>query len=186
MKKLFSIMVTFVLLAMVSGCTTIYKTAVDERSVGQIASDTKIKASIVNSFREDDTMKALDFFVGVYYGEVYLVGAYKSIAQRDRAIKIAKETENVHGVSTYILPAKKDHPCTTKVNLAITGKVMGRLIKDTDVWSTNIDVKTVQCNVVLVGLVGSTTEVNKAIAHAKSVEGVRKVKSFLKTSKEKE
>lgn len=186
MKKFFNGIIFFILVAMVSGCTTIYKTAVDERSVGQIASDTKIKASIVNSFVGDENLKALDFFVGVYYGEVYLVGAYKTVAQRDRALKIAKETENVKGLSTYILPAKKDHPCTTKVNLAITGKVMGQLIKDTDVWSTNIDVKTVQCDVVLVGLVGSDTEVNKAITHAKGVDGVRKVKSFLKISREKE
>ena len=148
-----------------------------------IASDTKIKASIVNSFAEDESLKALDFFVGVYDGDVYLVGAYKTVAQKNRAIKIAKKTEKVKGVETYMIPARTNHPCTTKVNLKITGKVKGRLIKDTDIWSTNIDVKTVQCNVVLVGLVGSPGEVNKAIAHAKGVEGVRSVKSFLKTAK---
>ena len=41
------------------------------------------------------------------------------------------------------------------------------------------DVKTVQCNVVLYGLVASENKIKKAISHAKSVEGVRSVKSFL-------
>jgi len=183
MKKILSITAFFILAALFSGCTTIYKTAVDERNVSEIASDTQIKLSIINSFVEDKNLKALDFFVGVYYDDVYLVGAYKSVAQKNRAISIAKNTEKVKDVYTYMLPAKKNHPCTTKVNLKITGKVMAQLIKDPDIWSTNIDVKTVQCNVVLVGLVGSTLELNKVIAHAKSVEGVRTVKSFLKTAK---
>jgi len=182
MKKIVNMTAFFIFVALFAGCTTIYKTAVDERSVSGIAGDTKIKLSIVNSFVEDENLKALDFFVGVYDSEVYLVGAYKTAAQRDRAIEIAKNTENVRGVRTYMIPVIKDHPCTTKVNLGITAKVMGELIKDTDIWSTNIDVKTVQCNVVLVGFVGSRIEIEKSIAHAKSVEGVRSVKSFLKVA----
>jgi len=183
LKKFFNITAFFILAALFSGCTTVYKTAVDERSVSGIAGDTKIKLSIVNSFFEDDNLKALDFFVGVYNGNVYIVGAYKTAAQKNRAIEIAKSTKNVRDVHTYMLPARKNHPCTTKVNLGITARVMGGLIKDRDIRSTNIDVKTVQCDVVLVGLVGSADEVNRAIAHAQGVEGVRHVKSFLKVAK---
>lgn len=182
MKKLFNMTAFFILVALFAGCTTIYKTAVDERSIREIAGDTKIKLSIVNSFIEDENLKALDFFVGVYNSEVYLVGAYKTVAQRNRAIKISKDTEKVRGVRTYMIPLIKDHPCTTKVNLGITARVMGELIKDTDIWSTNIDVKTVQCNVILVGLVGSRIEIEKSITHAKSIKGVRTVKSFLQVA----
>lgn len=183
MRRIFHITACIVLMALASGCTTIYKTAVDERSVSEIASDTKIKLNIVNAFAEDEELKVFDFFVGVYEGDVYLVGAYKSVAQKNKAISIAKKTENVKSVKTYMLPAKEDHPCTTKVNLEITAKVMSRLIQDKDIWSTNVDVKTVQCNVVLVGLVGSADEASKSVAHARGVEGVRSVKSFLKTKR---
>jgi hyperosmotically inducible protein len=62
------------------------------------------------------------------------------------------------------------------------GKVKAKLIGDKDIWSTNIDVKSVQCNIVLYGLVASKNKIKKAIGHAKSVEGVRSVKSFLKSS----
>jgi hyperosmotically inducible protein len=87
----------------------------------------------------------------------------------------------VKTTTTYLLPKKKDDPCGTKVNLSITANVKGKLIKDTDIWSTNVDVKTVQCNVVLVGLVGSEDEKQKAVSHAKSEKRVRSVKSFLKS-----
>jgi hyperosmotically inducible protein len=183
MRKLLIITACFVIVAVATGCTTIYKAAVDERSISTIASDTKIKAGIMDAYVEDENLKALDFFVGVYDGDVYLVGAYKTTAQRDRAVAIARKTENVKGVDTYMIPAVENHPCTTKVNLGITVKIKGALAKDTDIWSTNIDVKTVQCNVVLVGLVGTKVEVTKAIEHAKAAEKVRKVKSFLKTSR---
>ena len=58
-----------------------------------------------------------------------------------------------------------------------------KLVGDKEIWSTNIDIKSIQCKVVLYGLVGTKKEINKAIAQAKSVEGVRGVKSFLKSTK---
>jgi hyperosmotically inducible protein len=63
--------------------------------------------------------------------------------------------------------------------VAIAGKVDAKLTADKDIRSTNIDVKVVQCNVVLLGIVRSGEEIAKATAHAKSVAGVRNVTSFL-------
>lgn len=183
MKNYLVMISCLVLLAMVSACTIIYTTVVDERNVKTIASDTKIKVKILKTFIDDDTIKALDISTACYYGHVYLVGEYETKKQIKRAIEIAKKTEGVKTVTTYLLPKKKGGPCGAKDNLTITAKVKGKLIKDKDIWSTNIDVKTVQCNVVLYGIVGSKEEIRKAIAHAKSVEGVRSVKSFLKSAK---
>ena len=69
------------------------------------------------------------------------------------------------------------------LNKDALAKVKAKLIGDEDIWSTNVDVKTVQCNVILVGIVGSKEEITKAISHAKSVEGARKVTSYLRTAK---
>jgi hyperosmotically inducible protein len=65
--------------------------------------------------------------------------------------------------------------------VTITSQVKTKLIGDKEIWSTNVDVKTVQCNVVLLGVVGSKKEIDKAIAHTKSVKGVRGIKSFLRS-----
>lgn len=180
MKNYFAMILCLVLLIMASSCTTLYKTAVDERSVKTIASDTEIKAKIVKKFVENDTIKALDIFTACYDSHVYLVGEYEAEKQKNLVFEIAEKTEGVKAVTTYLLPKRKSDACGTKDNISITAKVKKELIKDKNIWSTNIDVKTVQCNVVLVGIVKSNEEIRKAIAHAKTVEGVQSVKSFLK------
>ncbi len=87
------------------------------------------------------------------------------------------------GITTYLLPENPKALCGTAQNLELTVKVKAKLIGDKEIWSTNIDVTTIQCITVLWGIVGSQSEISKAIAHAKSVEGVTKVKSFLKAVK---
>lgn len=183
MRKYLLTVMFVILLAAVSGCVTIYKTAMDERSIGTIASDTKIKTIILKRFIDEETIKTLDIFAASYDGNVYLVGEYETLRQKNKAIEIARGVEGVKNVTTYMLLKKKDGPCGTKVNLELTAKTKGKLIKDKSIWSTNVDVKTVQCNIVLVGLVGSKEEVNKAVTHANSVEGAKSVKSFLKAIK---
>ena len=181
MKKII-IIPFFIFLLAVAGCGTIYSTAMDERNMSTIASDTTIKGAIVKKFYDDDKIKSLDISTGCYHGHVYLVGEYDTADQKNRAIKIAKGVDGVKNVTTYLLPKKKGDPCGTDENLEIVGKVKAKLVGDKGIWSTNIDIKSIQCQVVLYGLVGSKEEINKAIAHAKSVEGIRGVKSFLKSA----
>lgn len=181
MKRIILPILCLFLAFLLSGCGTIYQAAVDERSVGIIVQDTKIKTKILKSFADDEQVKVLDFSVSCYQGHAYLIGEYETTAQKDRATRIARNTEGVKDVTTYFLQKQKNPPCTTKENLGITAKVKAKLIGDKGIWSTNIDVKTMQCIVVLWGLVGSQDETSKAVAHAKSVEGVKLVKTFLKT-----
>lgn len=183
MKRIIALMIILAFAAANSGCGTIYGAAVDERNVKTIAADTAIKAKIVKRLVDDEIVKALDISVSSYYGQAYLIGEYAHASQKDQAIKLAKGVEGVKGVTHYLLKKEKDGACGTKENLSLTAKVKGKLIKDKNIWSTNIDVKTMQCTVVLWGLVGTSSEVSKAIAHAKSVEGVKKVKTFLKSTK---
>ena len=166
-----------------AGCPpkTIYEIALDERSVGDLTKDKEIEAKVKTAFADDETVDALDISVYSFYGDVYLVGQKQTEAQKKRAIEISKKTEGVKSVTTYILQKKgeDEDSCGTTNSLEITAKVSAALIGDEDIWSTNVEVQTVQCNVVLLGLVGSEEEIEKSIVHAKGVEGVRSVKSFL-------
>lgn len=175
-------MLSLFLAFQLTGCGTIYQAAVDERSVGTIVDDTKIKTKILKNFADDEQVKILDFAVSCYEGHAYLIGEYETTAQKRRATQLARNTEGVKDVTTYFLQKQTNPPCTAKENLGITAKVKAKLIGDKGIWSTNIDVKTMQCMVVLWGLVGSQEEISKAIAHAKSVEGVKSVKSILKAA----
>jgi hyperosmotically inducible protein len=171
------------LAVLATGCPpkTIYEVVMDERSVGDLTKDKEIEVKVKTAFVDDETVEALDISVYSFYGDVYLVGQKETEAQEKRAVEIAKKTEAVKSVTTYILQKKgeDEDSCGTTNSLEITAKVSAALIGDEDIWSTNVEVQTVQCNVVLLGLVGSEEEIEKSIVHAKGAEGVRSVKSFL-------
>lgn len=176
------VIIHFLFLLVIVGCGTIYGVAVEERKASVIAADVKITSAIQKGFLEDSDVKALDISAYCYNGHVYLVGEYDRAPQKERAIIIAKGIEGVRSVHTYILLKKKGDTCGTSDNLAIRGKVDAKLVADKNIWSTNIDIKVVQCNVVLLGIVKSSKEITKATAHAKSVDGVRSVTSYLRST----
>lgn len=195
MKSIIKIITFFILPLLSYGCSSIlttaaeqiYLTVTDRREVKTILNDTTIKLTIINKFHDDDvinTLNSLDLSIECYRGNVYLVGEYDTPVQKTRAIKIAKSIEGVKRVTSYLLPKNKSDVCGIDENLVIMGRVKAKLIGDKDIWSRNIDVKSVQCNVVLYGLVASKNKINKAIEHSKSVKGVRSVKCFLKSAAE--
>ena len=163
-----------------TGCGTVYKVAVDKRSLGMQADDEKITMAIRDKFVADDTVKILHVSTYCYTGHVYLAGEYETLAQKKRILKLAGEVEGVKSIKGHFLPKKKDDSCGTKDNLKLVAKVKVKLIKDEDISSTGIEVKALQCNIILFGIVGSQGEIKKAVAHAKSVEGVRSVTTYLR------
>ena len=188
-KKLcFTLLLTLSLLIL--GCTTIastagtsiYKLTVDERKVSTIAADTKITIAVLTKFIDDDLVKAQDISIFCYDGHVFLVGEYELKEQKKRSLEIARSVEGVKSVTAYLSPKDRNNSCSTLDNLAITTKVRMRLIIDKDVLSTNVDVETVDCTVVLLGIVGSKQEIEKVVTHARNVTGIHGVKAFLKTA----
>jgi hyperosmotically inducible protein len=165
-------------LALSAGCT-VYDVAVEERDLGDWTSDKNISFAIEKAYLQDDLVKYMDFDAFTYEGHVFIVGEYESRDQIKRAVSIAKGVKGVRKVTTHLIPKKTQDYCGTTDNLELYTKVKQRLVTDTEIWSTNIDIKTLQCNIILLGIVGSATERDTAIAHAQSVEGARGVKSFL-------
>ncbi len=157
----------------------IYKITVDERDISTQVKDKAITTKILAKFVADDSVKVLDISASCYKGQVYLVGEYESTAQKKQAINIAKGVDGVKSITTYLFPKKDIDGCGTTDNLNIAAHVKAALVKDKDIWATNVEVSMVQCKAVLLGVVGSKKEIDKSIALAKGVKGVRGVKSFL-------
>lgn len=167
------------LMLQASGCA-VYDAAVEERSVGTYVDDEAITFQIEKDFLADDKVKYLDYDASSYEGHVYIVGEYESRSQVDRAVAIAKGVDGVRRVTTYMLPKNPNDHCGTTDNLEIYGRLKKDLVADKNIWSTNVEIKTVQCNVILLGIVGSMSEREKIIDYANKTKGVRSVKSYLK------
>ena len=184
MKRIFGLLFCLMVMNFLgSGCGTAYKVVMDERNVKTQAHDEKIEMAIRKKIAESERVKFIDISTYCFNGDVYLIGEYDVSSQKNDAVKLAKEVEGVRSVTEYFLQKKVGDHCGTTDNLELVAKVKARLIKDKDIWSTNVKVESVQCNIVLLGLVGSKNEINKAIAHARSIPGVRSVKSFLRATK---
>ncbi len=185
MKKLIIMFFSLSFITIINtGCVgTIYSAVLDERNVKTIASDKSIELQILRNITDGKSSDLMEVSVTSYNGNVFLVGEYKNTSQKNRFLNAAKKIEGIKSVKSYLLQVKKDSSCDTKKNLEITVNVKSKLIGDGSIWSTNINVSTIQCQVVLWGTVGTSSEIKKSINHAKSVKGVKSVKSFLKSTK---
>ncbi len=184
--KKYSAMIYVLALLTLCGCSMVarstYGVAVDERKVGTILSDEEIKLTIQERLLDDDAIKFLDISTFCYDGHVYLVGEYGTEKEKEKALEIANHVPDIKSVTYYLLSKRKDDTCGWTDNIEIGGKIRAELVGDPDISSTKVDVKAIQCHVVLLGIVGSRQEVAKAVAHAKSVTGVRGVTSYLKAA----
>jgi hyperosmotically inducible protein len=180
-RKSFAALLVLGALIAATGCTTVYKTAVDERSLGTQADDEKITMQIRGKFVDDKTIDSLDISTYCYSGHVYLVGEYESPAQKEQAVRLAKQVPGVASVTDHFLPKRKDPACGLDDNLLLEAKIRASLIADTQLSSTQIETKLLQCHVVLLGRVGSKADAERAIADARKVAGVRSVTSYLRT-----
>jgi len=184
MKLIYTLLLAGFIALTNTGCVgTIYSAVMDERNVGTVASDTKIELIIMKRLADAKSVDLIDVSVTSYEGKVFLVGEYENSAQKERFLKAAKGVDGVKSIDSYLQKADKNHPCGTSENLKITAELKAALIGDKSIWSTNIRVSTIKCQVVLWGTVGTTEELSKSIQHAKKVEGVTSVKSFLKAKK---
>jgi hyperosmotically inducible periplasmic protein len=171
------------LLACLTGCGTMYKAAVDERDIGTFVDDGRIESSVRARFISDDTVKLRDVSVNSYLGTVYIVGEFEGDSQKMRAVKLAREVSGVRKVSVVPFPKRDDPTCGTTDDIALYAKIKATLVEDSNIWSTQVDVKTVQCNAVILGLVASQRDSDAIVRHVNEVGGVRTVQNLVRIIK---
>ncbi len=163
------------LLIAVSGSGCAAGVVMDERSVGTQLSDAEIATSVKSSLLGDDMSKGLDVHVYSFKAHVYLVGEADP-AYRAHIVKIAEKTEGVRKVTAHWFPIGTSDGGN---DLAVETKVAKALIFAKDVSSTQVEVEVWGGHVVLLGLMGSKADIERAIAATKGVSGVKSVTSYL-------
>ncbi len=156
---------------------SIYESARDERSVADQAADKQISLSIKAKLADRDKGKALKVHVYCFLRHVYLVGAIDDTAFRSFAVGTATVTKDVKKVTKYFVRESD----TTASDLEIATRVRAKLIAEEELSSTQIENEVMNGEVVMLGMVRTKADARLAIKLTKSVEGVRKVTSFLIT-----
>ncbi|MDQ7835414.1 MAG: BON domain-containing protein [Humidesulfovibrio sp.] len=183
MRRLILCLFCALAVSSLSGCGTIYKASVDERDVGTFVDDGRIESSVRARIINDSIVKLRDISVNSFLGTVYLVGEFDADQQKMRAVRLAREVDGVRRVTVVPFQKRDDPTCGTTDDLALYAKVKARLVEDQDIWSTQVDIKMVQCNAVVLGLVKSQRDANQIIAHVNAVEGVRTVQNYIRIIK---
>ncbi len=159
-----------------------YTVAVDERSPTTMTSDKMIEWSIESKIMEDPAINYLNITPYCYDGHVILVGEFRTPDEIGKVSDIASRMDGVQTVTLYFIRHGYTPGCGVMSNLMIHMKVKEKLLQDEGIKSTNVEIKVVQCRVILLGIVGSPEEIIQCLTLAESVEGVKEVKSFLTTS----
>lgn len=161
------------------GVKTVYKTAVDERPIRHILNDKKLTGLITAKLLEDDVTHLLDVTAVCYFGYPFVVGQCSTVDEAQRIVDIAHEITGKPVVPYLLKKGQEVEDCNAALNLELAYETMARIAADKKIFATNVTVKAVQCEVVLLGVLGSKEAILATIEHAKSVGGVKKVQSFL-------
>jgi osmotically-inducible protein OsmY len=156
-----------------AGCTTVYKAATEERPLSVLVDDETITLKIKKGFL-DKAPKALNLSVFCHQGLVVLAGV-PGPQVGEQAVAIARAVEGVRRVETYILPGQ---PAALQ-DLQITAKIKAKIIGDGALRVSQVDMAVVAGHAVLAGVVDRPEKIEQIIRHARAVEGVVAVKSFL-------
>jgi hyperosmotically inducible protein len=180
MRRIILTVTALAALMQLAGCGTIYKAAVDERDIGTFVDDGRIESSVRARLYSESLTYLRDLSVNSYLGTVFLVGEFETDQQKMLARKLAFEVSGVRRV-TIVPFAKRDDPaCGTAEDLKLYARIKALLVEDADIWSTQVDIKTVQCNVVMLGLVKSQRDADAIMRHVNSVDGVRTTQNLMR------
>ena len=151
-----------------------YKVGSDPRTIGTQIDDATITAKVKLKLLEDPLTKARKIDVDTVNGVVTLTGVVESKKEIERAIEIAKSVKGVKKIVNNLRVGKRSIGSYLS-DKEITARVKFKLIKDSELKALSIDVDTVNGIVTLTGVVENEYQKKKAINHAKSVPGVKKI-----------
>ena len=152
-----------------------YNAANDERSIGDQGNDLNTKMSVKTALTQKQFKNISRVNVYCFNSIVYLVG---EVDKKDRKgiVETALTVPTVKEVKT-----KWFDPGTgsTIEDTAIETAISGNLVFTKHVSSTNISLEVYGGNVVIVGILSSQDEINRAIKAVKATDGVKSVTNFL-------
>ena len=163
-------------MAAIGVATQTYDAATDPRSLATQASDTEVEARINGALLESPVPGTSSLSALCRRGVVVLSGVVPPGSDAGRAaVEIARNTSGVRRVETFFVRAQPSK--TTDFELA--SQVKAAFVADPNVVADDVDVRVYAGNVVLIGVVSSSSQKERFVDDAFAVSGVVSVHSYI-------
>ena len=159
---------------------TVGTAAMKERGISGAADDTAIRLRLNALYSGDDERLWRKIGFQVYDGRVLLTGALDSSEMQLRAVRLAWQAEGVTEVINEIEVAESGGLTGYGRDNWIAAQLKSRLLFDKEVSSINYSVDTVRGKVYLIGIAQSRQELDRVLNHARSIDYVQKVVSYVR------
>lgn len=146
-----------------------------ERSVGGAIDDGIVQADIAGRMAEFDRAAFRKVDIEVVEGRALLTGFVPTPQNRLDAARLAWQAEGAREVINEIEIRDKSAVTDVARDSWITAQLRSRLVFDADVRSINYTIDTVNGTVYLMGIARDRKEIDRVVAHARSINYVRRV-----------
>jgi len=155
-----------------------YETAMDERSTEQQMRDAIIAGHAQAELYKHKEIRPSQISAYCYFDKLYLVGEYDSQEQLKKIYECMKKVDNKRAVISRLYLKESNHKNFLE-RQAMYAEIEAQLMADFEVTSSPIDVKIVQEDIILMGVISDKKERDRIMAHALSTSGVNRVISYL-------
>ncbi len=156
--------------------------AFQERGVEGVARDSTLAAKIIANYVRTNNDLAVKVGVDVWEGRAMLTGIMKTEEQRAEAVRLAWEVDGIKDVINELQIESDEGIEDFAYDTWISTKLSTKLTFDTEIWSINYEIETVNGVVYIIGIAQSQAELDRVIAHANNIERVRRVISHVRVA----
>lgn len=149
--------------------------AAEDRGFDGAVDDTKIRVQINDLWFRQDVQLYQDVGLTVSEGRVMLTGKVKTPETRVDAVRLAWQAAGVRQVIDEIEVTDQSGVSDYANDVWIANNLRSRLLFDKQIKNINYTVDAVNGSVYLMGIAQSQDELDRVIAHARDISGIRRV-----------
>jgi osmotically-inducible protein OsmY len=180
----------FILLSMLNGCVTMVVgsaasvgvAAMEERPLKVHAEDTSIATKIRYNLFEASENFFTSVGIEVYESKALITGVVLNEEMRAQVLKLVWKTDGVKDVYNELQVGDSEIRNIAK-DVWITAQLQSKITFDKNILAINYSIETVNGTVYLIGIAKSQPEVDRVIAHARTLGYVKRVISHVRVIK---
>lgn len=164
-----------------TACTTTlvvaYQTLTDVRTMEEQTDDARIMGTIKDQLATKQGVgSALQVHVFAHLGRVVVAGIVpvRSLLAAD-AVAVAHAVPGVRKVDVVFIPVRSSYPRDLTISLKLDAKI----VADLELRRSQLEWTVLDGTVVLTGVVDDPAKAARAVEHAKSIDNVTAVRSFI-------